>query len=117
MAGLVAQLEEQSDLDVTATDEPSPGRDLTEQEQYIIAALQEQPRSALRVVHRVATTLDGSPFEEFDDDDGWNEERKEIRDLLWSIKFENQVDNEASCGTQRRMPCSPAQLSLTALNR
>ncbi|WP_207587147.1 hypothetical protein [Halomontanus rarus] len=94
VTNLIAQLEEEAELDVSTQSERSNDLDLTEEERYIIAALHEQPRSALRVVHRVATNLDGSPFDSFDEDNGWNEERQNVRDLLWSMKNDGLVDND-----------------------
>jgi hypothetical protein len=94
VANLIAQLEEETELDLSTQSERSHDQDLNEEQRYIIAALHEQPRSALRVVHRVATNLDSSPFDSFDEDNGWNDERQNIRDSLWSMKSDGLVDND-----------------------
>ena len=92
---LIAGLADGSGLEATVEDEEvTEELELTENERYVLASLQEEPRSALRVVHRVATEIEGAPFDSFDEDDGWNEERREVREVLWSMKSDGLVDND-----------------------
>lgn len=93
---LTAGLDADSEVAV-AEEEATEESELTEDQRYVIAALQNSPRSALRVVHRVATELDDSPFDDFvegSDENSWNDERQYIRDILWSMKSDGLVDND-----------------------
>lgn len=84
-----------AETEVAAGDEgESPIDELTEEELYVIAAVQESPRSALRVIQRTANQLEGSPFTEYDEDEGWNEERERIQSLLWSLSEDGWVEND-----------------------
>ena len=67
---------------------------LTEEELYVIAAVQESPRSALRVIQRTANQLEGSPFTEYDEEEGWNDEREQIQSHLWSLSEDGWVGND-----------------------
>jgi len=89
LSGLDAETEvADSDESESAVDE------LTEEELHVIAAVQESPRSALRVIQRTANQLEGSPFTEYDEDEGWNEEREQIQSLLWSLSEDGWVEND-----------------------
>lgn len=61
---------------------------LSEEERYVLWALQESPGSALRVIHRTATQAEDSPFNDFDSDNGWNDERQRVRNILWELRGE-----------------------------
>lgn len=80
--------------------------DLSEEERYVIAAVQESPSSALRVIHRKVTGLDGSPFSEYDRDDGWNNEREAVQSILWNLKDKGYVRIDG----QRWLPTDEAPL-------
>jgi hypothetical protein len=45
-------------------------------------------------VHRKATEIEGSPFDDYVQNDGWNDERQNIREILWSLKSDGLVDND-----------------------
>lgn len=68
--------------------------DLTEEERCVLAAVQESPGSALRVIHWTVNELDGTPFDEYLQEDSWNDEREEVQGLLWSLKGDDLVRNE-----------------------
>ncbi|QLG62000.1 hypothetical protein [Halorarum salinum] len=92
---LIDGIEDEAELTVTDDEENDPSDlDLTNEQRYVIAALQESPESALRVVHRVATELEGTPFDDYQEEDGWTDERQHIRDMLWSMKSDGLVDND-----------------------
>lgn len=92
---ILEQLETSPDVTINHEEEEAqPVTNLTDEERFVIASLHANPRSALRVVHRLATELRGSPFDDFDEDNGWNDERQRIRDLLWSMKSDGLVHND-----------------------
>lgn len=96
LVNALSTLEDGIDVSV-GTDEDEGDRgatDLTEGKRYVLAAVQESPGSALRVIHRTTNGLEGTPFEEYSQEDGWNDEREEVQDLLWSLKSDDLVRND-----------------------
>lgn len=85
-----------SESEIAVTRESDDGRelDLDEEERYVLAALQEEPGSALRVIHRTATEIAGSPFDDYQQEDGWNDERQNVRSILWSFEDDGIVRND-----------------------
>jgi len=89
LSGLDAETQvADSDESDSAVDE------LSEEELYVIAAVQESPRSALRIIQRTANQLEGSPFTEYDEEEGWNDERERIQSHLWSLSGDGWVEND-----------------------
>ncbi|ELZ21071.1 hypothetical protein C475_18973 [Halosimplex carlsbadense 2-9-1] len=88
----------EGDVDVSVDADGDDGGqiaiDLTNEGRYVLAAVQESPGSALRVIHRTVNELDGTPFEGYSQEDGWNDEREEVQGLLWSLKSEDLVRND-----------------------
>ncbi len=98
LPALVGALTTLKDADISVTTkEPETDHvvpDLTEEERYVLAAVQASSGSALRVIHRKANELDGSPFDAYSREDGWNDEREKLQNILWSLKSDNLVRND-----------------------
>jgi len=90
----LSEIEDSIDVSVGERGEGPSASDLSEDQRYILAAVQESPGSALRVIHRTTNELDGSPFDEYSEEDGWNDEREEVQRLLWLLKRNDLVRND-----------------------
>lgn len=96
---IVASLGSETDVDVDVTSDADEERgkveDLSEEQKYVLKALRELPDGgALRVVHRLAAEDNESPFDDYDSDDGWNEERKTVRSHLQALQRKGLVERE-----------------------
>lgn len=90
----LSEVEDSVDVSVGEPGEAPSASDLSEDQRYVLAAVQESAGSALRVIHRTANELDGSPFGEYSEEDGWNDEREEVQRLLWLLKRNDLVRND-----------------------
>jgi hypothetical protein len=90
----LSEIEDSVDVSVRGSGEGPSANDLSEDQRYVLAAVQESPGSALRVIHRTTNELDGSPFNEYSEEDGWNDEREEVQRLLWLLKRNDLVRND-----------------------
>lgn len=96
---VVANLDPETDVGVgvalDADGERDKIEDLSEEQKYVLKALRELPDGgALRVVHRLAAENEESPFDDYDSDNGWNEERKTVRSHLQALKRKGLVERE-----------------------
>lgn len=96
---IVASLGSETDVDVDVTSDADEERgkveNLSEEQKYVLEALRELPDGgALRVVHRLAAEDNESPFDDYDSDDGWNEERKTVRSHLQALQRKGLVERE-----------------------
>jgi hypothetical protein len=96
---IVASLGPETDVDVEVTadadDERGNIEDLSEEQKYVLKALRELPDGgALRVVHRLAAENEESPFDDYNSDNGWNEERKTVRSHLQALQRKGLVERE-----------------------
>jgi hypothetical protein len=90
----LSEVEDSVDVSVGEPGEAPSASDLSEDQRYVLAAVQESAGSALRVIHRTTNELDGSPFDEYSEEDGWNDEREEVQRLLWLLKRNDLVRND-----------------------
>lgn len=90
----LSEIEDSVDVSVAGRGEIPSADDLTEDQRYVMAAVQESPGSALRVIHRTTNELEGSPFDEYSEEEGWNDEREEVQRLLWLLKRNDLVRND-----------------------
>ena len=96
---IVANIDPETDVEVEVTsgtdDERGKIADLSEEQKYVLKALGELPDGgALRVVHRLAAEDGESPFDDYDSDNGWNEERKTVRSHLQALQRKGLVERE-----------------------
>jgi hypothetical protein len=87
-------IEDSVDVSVGERGEGLSASDLSEDQRYVLAAVRESPGSALRVIHRTTNELNGSPFDEYSEEDGWNDEREEVQRFLWLLKRNDLVQND-----------------------
>lgn len=108
LSEIVDMLQTIDDADIAVSEEEEDedvlDADLSEEKRYVLTAVQESPNSALRVIHRKATGLDGSPFSEYDRDNGWNNERETVQSILWGLKDKGYVKIDG----QRWLPTDDA---------
>lgn len=63
----------------------------SEGHRLVYEAVEANPKHALRVYHQ---SLVDNPETSFNDYDGWNDERKDVRAKLWELEDMDYVEND-----------------------
>ncbi|ADJ16802.1 hypothetical protein [Halalkalicoccus jeotgali] len=65
----------------------------SEEHRMVYEAVKANPRHALRVYHETLAEDNETPYDNFQQPDGWNDERVDIRSKMWDLKELGYVDN------------------------